>query len=44
MSITKLYSVDVFVSDLDRAIDFYVGKLGFEKRTKAVDLTKPCRP
>ena len=24
MSITKLYSADIFVSDLDRAIDFYV--------------------
>ena len=33
MSITKLYSADIFVSDLDQAIDFYVGKLGFEKRT-----------
>lgn len=30
--ITKLYSADVFVNDLDRAIDFYVNKLGFEKR------------
>lgn len=33
MSITKVYSADIFVSDLDRAIDFYVNKLGFEKRT-----------
>ncbi|CAA9574360.1 MAG: hypothetical protein AVDCRST_MAG86-2012 [uncultured Truepera sp.] len=33
--ITKLYSADIFVSDLDRAIDFYVNKLGFEKRTDA---------
>ena len=33
MSITKLYSADIYVSDLDRAIDFYVNKLGFEKRT-----------
>ena len=33
MSITKIYSADIFVSDLDRAIDFYVNKLGFEKRT-----------
>lgn len=32
MSITKLYSTHVFVNDLDRAIDFYVDKLGFEKR------------
>lgn len=29
--ITKLYSTAIFVSDLDRAIDFYVDKLGFEK-------------
>lgn len=33
MGITKLYSADVFVSDVDRAIDFYVNTLGFEKRT-----------
>lgn len=33
MGITKVYSADIFVSDLDRAIDFYVNKLGFEKRT-----------
>mgnify|MGYP000306202102 CR=1 FL=1 len=33
MSITKLYSVDIFVNDQDKAIDFYVNKLGFEKRT-----------
>ena len=33
MSITKVYAADIFVSDLDKAIDFYVGKLGFEKRT-----------
>jgi len=31
--ITKLYSADIFVSDVDKAIDFYVDKLGFEKRT-----------
>ena len=31
--ITKLYSADIFISDLDKAIDFYVNKLGFEKRT-----------
>ncbi len=30
--ITKLYSADIFVSDLERAIDFYVNKLGLEKR------------
>lgn len=30
--ITKLYSADIFVSDLERAIDFYVDKLDFEKR------------
>ena len=33
--ISKLYSADVFVSDLDKAIDFYVNKLGFEKRVDA---------
>ena len=33
MSITKVYSADIFVSDLDWATDFYVDKLGFEKRT-----------
>jgi catechol 2,3-dioxygenase-like lactoylglutathione lyase family enzyme len=32
MSITKLYSAPIFVNDLDQAIDFYVNKLGFEKR------------
>ena len=32
MGITKLYSADIFVSDVDRAIDFYVNTLGFEKR------------
>ncbi len=32
MGITKLYSADVYVHDLDRAVDFYVDKLGFEKR------------
>ena len=32
MSITKVYSADIFVSDLERAIDFYVNTLGFEKR------------
>lgn len=32
MSITKLYSAHIFVSDLDQSLDFYVGKLGFEKR------------
>lgn len=31
--ITKLYSADIFVSNVDQAIDFYVNKLGFEKRT-----------
>lgn len=33
MGITRIYSADVFVSDIDRAIDFYVGTLGFETRT-----------
>ena len=32
MSIVRLYSADMYVHDLDRAVDFYVGKLGFEKR------------
>jgi hypothetical protein len=32
MGIIKLYSADMYVHDLGRAIDFYVGKLGFEKR------------
>lgn len=30
--ITHLGSVTLFISDQDRALDFYVGKLGFEKR------------
>lgn len=32
MGITRLYSADMYVHDLDRAVDFYVDKLGFEKR------------
>lgn len=32
MGITKVYSADVFVNDVDRAIAFYVDTLGFEKR------------
>ena len=32
MSVVRLYSADMYVHDLDRAVDFYVGKLGFEKR------------
>ncbi len=32
MSVTRLYSADIYVHDLDTAVDFYVGKLGFEKR------------
>lgn len=32
MSITKLYSADINVSDLDKALDFYVNTLGFEQR------------
>ncbi len=32
MGITRLYSADMYVHDLEGAIDFYVGKLGFEKR------------
>jgi lactoylglutathione lyase len=30
--ITRVSSVGVRAGDLDRAVDFYVGKLGFEKR------------
>lgn len=30
--ITHVASVSIFVSDQDRAVDFYVNKLGFEKR------------
>lgn len=33
MGITGIYSADVFVNDVDEAIDFYVNTLGFEKRT-----------
>ena len=32
MGITRLYTADVYVDDLDKAVDFYVDKLGFEKR------------
>ena len=32
MSITRLYSADIYVHDLDRAVGFYVDKLGFQKR------------
>jgi len=32
MSVTRLYSADIYVHDLDTAVDFYVSKLGFEKR------------
>ena len=32
MSITKVYSAAIFVGDLERAINFYVNTLGFEKR------------
>src|SRR5438309_651909 len=31
--ITHVKSTTVFVSDQDRAVDFYVNKLGFEKRS-----------
>ena len=31
--ITKASTVGVYVSDQDRALDFYVNALGFEKRT-----------
>ncbi len=33
MSITQIGTVVVPVTDQERAIEFYVGKLGFEKRT-----------
>lgn len=33
MGISGLYSADVFVSDIERAVNFYVNTLGFEKRT-----------
>lgn len=33
MSIAKIYSADIFVSDLDKAVDFYVNTRGFEKCT-----------
>ena len=32
MGITRLYTADIYVHDLDKALDFYVNKLGFEKR------------
>src|ERR687896_1718515 len=32
MGITGLYTADIYVHDLDKAVDFYVNKLGFEKR------------
>jgi predicted enzyme related to lactoylglutathione lyase len=32
MAITRAGTVGIFVSDQDRALDFYVNKLGFEKR------------
>lgn len=32
MGITRLYSADIYVHDLDQAVDFYFNKLGFEKR------------
>ncbi len=32
MGITRLYSAAMYVHDLDEAVDFYVNKLGFEKR------------
>ncbi len=35
MQITKVGTVGVPVSDQDRALDFYVGMLGFEKRLDA---------
>lgn len=35
MALTGIHSVSVYVSDQDRALDFYVNKLGFEKREDA---------
>ena len=32
MGITEIYTADIYVNDLNGTIDFYVGKLGFEKR------------
>ena len=32
MAVTRAGTVGVYVSDQDRALDFYVNKLGFEKR------------
>lgn len=29
----RIYSADIYVNDLDWAIEFYVDRLGFEKRT-----------
>jgi predicted enzyme related to lactoylglutathione lyase len=30
--LTAIHTTTIFVSDQDKALDFYVGKLGFEKR------------
>lgn len=35
MAFTGIKSVSVYVSDEDKALDFYVNKLGFEKRMDA---------
>src|SRR5436190_23210010 len=32
MALTSIKSVSVYVSDEDKALDFYINKLGFEKR------------
>ena len=32
MAITNMHSTTVYVSDQDKAVEFYVNKLGFEKR------------
>ena len=39
MAINRAGTVGVYVSDQDRALDFCVNKLGFEKR-----LDEPMRP
>lgn len=35
MALTGIKSVSVYVSDEDKALDFYINKLGFEKRMDA---------
>ncbi len=35
MALTGIQSVSVYVSDVDKALDFYMNKLGFEKHMDA---------